>query len=112
MRTVTLVNDKVKVIPCDDDLDKLKISEYGRLYVGLAPNTNDLYLLHGVLIKNKWEYRWLALWNVTTYTSIENILGWDTIESAISYALKYGWSVRQLNNDYFKYLIESMKYVP
>lgn len=107
IRKVTLIDDKVTVNPCDMDLEKLQISLYARLYVGLTGD--DLYLLHGVTVNKKCEYRWLALWNVVTWTSIGGFYSWNSIEDALKAALDNGWSIRQLNNDYFKYLIEDMK---
>ena len=120
IRKVILEDSLVKVLPCDEDIVKLQISDYKRFYLALDPKDDGLYKLHKIIINidfsgirsvYKKGYVWIAIWNSVVYTLMDNKEPFSTIDEAIKVAINKGYIVRQLNQtDFFKYLIEDMKF--
>jgi hypothetical protein len=117
-RKVILDGNIPVVQMCKADLDKLMIDMYGKTYIMYHPGNSDedtshmIYKLH--CIDGKWY--WVALWNSGCVYSCKEtfksgfrgkfIKSWDSIEEALSIALKEGIQVRQINGDN----LESLKW--
>lgn len=108
------LSGEIQVQPCHEDLEKLKISEYHRFYLGLEAGTNGVYKLHQVFHpgnpSDEVMFIWIAMWNSIVYTSINGVNNWSSIEKALKYAINHKWIVIQGNNyEDFSYLTRGLK---
>ena len=113
IRKVTLSGLCLEVLPCDSDLEKLQISKYKRFYLALQTDQNGdewLWKLHSFYTeKEEHKFRWIAMHNSETWTSINRISQWDTIEDALIAAKKDGWKVVQCNFDILENIVNNIK---